>query len=57
MPTYWITWEIEVDADTPREAAQEALDVQRDEFSTATVFLVTDANGNKEYIDLEEVEE
>jgi hypothetical protein len=35
---YRVTWEIDVDAKTPRAAAKEALRVQRDPSSIATVF-------------------
>lgn len=37
---YFVTWEIDVDAESPREAAQKALNIQRDENSLATVFKV-----------------
>lgn len=35
---YTVRWEIEIDAETPEEAAREALKIQRDPESTATVF-------------------
>ena len=35
-----VTWEIDVDADTPREAAQRALEIMQDPESIATVFEV-----------------
>lgn len=54
--TYKIIWEIEVDADNPRKAAEEALKIQRDVFSTATVFQVTNMDGNTEMVDLEVAE-
>jgi len=37
---YLVKWEIEIDADSPREAAQKALAIQRDPNSIATVFAV-----------------
>jgi hypothetical protein len=40
MPTYLVTWEIDIDADSPREAAEKALAIQRNPESTATVFQV-----------------
>jgi len=40
MPMYKVTWEIEIDARTPRAAAKEALRIQRDPGSIATVFNV-----------------
>lgn len=36
--TYLVTWEIEVEADSPEEAAVEAREIQLDDCSTATVF-------------------
>lgn len=47
--TYRVTWEIDVDARTPREAAEQALAIQRDPVSAATVFGV-----EGEQIDLSE---
>jgi hypothetical protein len=40
MPDYLVTWEINVTADNPARAAQEALTIQRDPESTATTFQV-----------------
>lgn len=40
MPEYLVTWKIELEADTPGEAAFLALQTQRDPESTATVFEV-----------------
>ena len=40
---YQVRWEIDIEADTPQEAAEEALHIQRDADSIATVFDVTDA--------------
>jgi hypothetical protein len=40
MPDYLVTWEINVTADNPAHAAQEALTIQRDPHSTATTFQV-----------------
>jgi hypothetical protein len=42
MPEYRVRWEIDVDADTPEEAAREALAIQRRQPSEASVFTVTD---------------
>lgn len=36
--TYRVSWLIDVEADTPREAVEKALKVQRDSSSNATVF-------------------
>jgi hypothetical protein len=40
MALYEVTWVIDIDADTPREAAELALKVQRDPDSLATQFMV-----------------
>ena len=36
-----VVWEIDIEADSPEEAAAEALKIQRDPESTATDFTVT----------------
>lgn len=46
MPSYYVSWDIQVDADSPEDAALQALDTHRDPESTATVFLVTDEDTN-----------
>jgi hypothetical protein len=38
MTTYRVTWEIDIEAKSAKEAAKQALFVQRDPYSTATVF-------------------
>ena len=40
MPEYRVKWEIDVEAETPQDAAREALQIQRDTESVATVFEV-----------------
>jgi hypothetical protein len=40
MPCYKVVWVIDVDAENPREAAREALAIQRDPNSIATHFVV-----------------
>jgi len=40
-----VRWEIELDADSPRDAARKALEIQRDPSSTATVFHVFGPGG------------
>ena len=63
MPEYHVEWAIELDADSPREAAQEALTIQRDPDSIAVVFDVIEfdviefGNGESVRIDLLEEEE
>jgi hypothetical protein len=42
MSEYLVTWEIQLDADSPEDAAHRALETQRDPDSIATVFGVTD---------------
>lgn len=43
MQPYHVTWEIDVEADTPMDAAGKALKIQRDPDSIATVFMVEHA--------------
>ena len=57
MNSYRVSWEIDIDADTPREAAQKALDIQRDKESIATVFDVTGESGSQSRVDLLECDE
>jgi hypothetical protein len=49
MNTYTVVWEVELDANSHREAAQEARSMQLDAYSEATFFDVTclDAEGNE----------
>jgi hypothetical protein len=55
MPEYHVIWEIDLDADSPQEAAKKARAIHRDPDSLATVFDVTDEAGHTERVDLEEV--
>jgi hypothetical protein len=53
MPEYRVKWEIDIEADDHTEAALQALKIQRDNRSTATIFTVTDqSNGSIEEVDL-----
>ena len=52
MPTYNLVWEIEIDAETPLEAARKALEYQRDPGSEATVFDVVEEDGKVTQVDL-----
>jgi len=52
MKTYTVSWEIQIDAETPRKAAEEALRIHRNPESTAIVFDVFDEHGNKTTVDL-----
>jgi hypothetical protein len=38
MPEYLVKWEIDIDADSPQQAAAQALAIQRDRHAIATVF-------------------
>lgn len=50
---YLVTWEIDMDADSPEEAARDALRIQRKADSIATVFDVTDTEtGDNVTVDL-----
>lgn len=40
--SYRVTWEIDIDAASPRDAAEKALNIQRDPNSIATVFAVVE---------------
>jgi hypothetical protein len=53
---YLVTWAMTIDADTPRQAAIEAREIQLDPDSRATVFNVrnSDDNGFGVQIDLDE---
>lgn len=54
---YHIVWEIDISAHSPKEAAEEALKVQRDPFSMETVFDVWEEGGKQHRIDLLEPED
>jgi hypothetical protein len=51
---YHVSWEIDLYAESPREAAERALAIQRNPDSMATVFVVADEEGNIEHIDLKD---
>lgn len=50
--SYRVVWEIDIDATSPREAAEKALQSQRDTSSLATVFFVTEKRNIVHQIDL-----
>jgi len=55
MKSYHVMWEIDIEADSHIEAAQEALQIHRDPESIATVFQVTESDTTDiQEIDLEE---
>jgi hypothetical protein len=51
--TYRVTWEIDIDAYTPKQAAKSALRIMRDPESIANVFTVK-SEKSKYHIDLAE---
>ena len=53
---FHVVWEIDVHAETPREAAQQAFEHMQEPFTTANYFEVFDQDGNKTSVDLEEAE-
>ena len=53
MMNYRVSWEIDIDADSPREAAERALEIQRRPDSIATVFTVRDETGKSIEVDLD----
>ena len=57
MPEYRVHWEIDIEAESPIDAAEQALTIHRSPESIATVFDVTDEGGHTERIDLDEAED
>lgn len=55
MPSFYVSWDIDIyEVDSPRVAAQKALDIMRDPQSTATVFHVRNTStGEETVVDLE----
>lgn len=49
---YLVMWEIDIEAGTPREAAEQALAMQRDPESIAAFFTVFTEHGNYFHVDL-----
>ena len=52
MQTFHLVWEIDIDANSPREAAEKALAIQKCPDSIATVFQVIDERGESVRVDL-----
>jgi len=50
--TYLVTWQIDIEATSHREAAEKALAIHRNPDSIATVFDVTNERGRTVSIDL-----
>lgn len=54
MSNYLVTWEIELEANSPEEAAKEAMKFQRDPDGWASMFTVWDTKtGKSEDVDIE----
>lgn len=49
---YRVIWEIDLDADSPEDAARKAMEIQRDPASIATCFVVRDLEGKQCKVDL-----
>lgn len=54
---YFVQWEIDLYADSPREAAEKARAIHRNPESIAGVFDVYDEAGTQHHVDLDEFEE
>ena len=54
MKNYCVTWELELDADSPEEAARLAWKFMRETDANCNCFTVCDDEGNVTRIDLEE---
>jgi len=57
MKRHRVTWDIDIWADSPKEAAQKARQTQLTPDNTATVFTVTPEDGDPVQVDLLEDEE
>ena len=57
MQHYRVTWGIDIDAETPRQAAEQALAIHRNPESIATIFDVWPDNDSPLRIDLSDTEE
>lgn len=55
--TYRVEWSMEIDADSPEEAARKALAIHRDPESVASVFDVYDEAGEVARVDILELDE
>lgn len=53
--SYSVTWQIDVDADNPTDAAKQAYALMHAPGSTANVFSVWDSDGEETVVDLEEI--
>jgi hypothetical protein len=57
MTSYSVNWRIDIEAESPVEAARQALEIHRDPGSLATVFEVYDEDGHHTSVDLLETGE
>jgi hypothetical protein len=57
VTNYRVIWEIDIDAETPEDAAREALEIQRDPVSRATAFRCFDENGDCSNVDVTQLDE
>jgi hypothetical protein len=57
MTLFRVIWEIDIDAETPEDAAKQALGIQRDRDSNGTIFDCIDEYGNAHRIDVTELEQ
>ena len=56
MDNYFITWAVEIDAESFEDAALQALGIQRDPLSIATCFKVQSATTRKiKHLDVEDI--
>jgi len=54
MTEYVVTWEIDIGAESPREAAELAFQIMQDRNMEAQYFDVTEATGRIHHVDLQE---
>lgn len=57
MPDFRVEWSMDIEADTPEDAARQTWAHMRRHDSTANVFTVISASGEQETIDLQEIDE
>lgn len=55
--TYLVEWSIDIDADSPEDAARQALGIQQDPHTTATVFHIYGDDGSHDIVDIEDPNE
>ena len=55
MNNYIVKWEIDIEAETPEDAAKQALYIHRDPQSIATYFNVIDEECNHTSVDLDQL--